>query len=182
VLDSYLSLNSIHAGLRRCLIEGRLTLSSLESLVEQPIQIQERIASLMEKTRLSASLQKKVLSLLSDLSSVTGTSFDAPFNDPQMMAMFEDAGLSPFQKGEKVHEILYRLVNPRLLRAIDRFQAQKRALNLPGSIRISAHPFFEEPGVHVEFDASDPDRFRRLAASLHDAAQSPELAALFQVE
>jgi hypothetical protein len=182
VLASYLSLNAMHEDLRRCLLEGRLTLSSLESLVEQPAQIQEYLASLMNRIRLSASLQKKVLGLLGELASMQGASFDAPLREPQMLAMLEDAGLSPFQKGEKVHEILYRLVNPRLSRATDRFQAQKKLLDLPGSIQINAHPFFEEPGVHVEFNAPDPERFRRLAASLYEASQSPELDPLFQVD
>jgi hypothetical protein len=182
VLASYLSLNAIHADLRRCLLEGRLTLSSLESLVGQPVPIQEYIASLMNRIRLSASLQKKVLGLLGDLASMKETSLDAPLKEPQLLAMLEDAGLSPFQKGEKVHGFLYRLLNPRLSRATDRFQAQKKLLDLPGSIQIDAHPFFEEPGVHVEFSAPDPERFRRLAASLYEASQSPELDRLFQVD
>ena len=182
VLDSYISLNTVHADLRRCLLEGRLALSSLESLVEQPPQIQAYIASLMNRIRLSASLQKKVLGLLGDLASMKGTFFDAPLKQPQLLAVLEDAGLSPFQKGEKIHEILYRLVNPRLSLATDRFQAQKKLLDLPGSIQIHAHPFFEEPGVRVEFNASDPERFRRLTASLYEASQSSELDSLFQVD
>jgi ParB-like nuclease domain len=182
VMDNYILLNGIHHNLRQCLIEGRLTHASLECLAELPTQIQEYMASLMSRIRLSASLQKKILNLLDDLASMTGGPFDAPLKSPQVMAILEDAGLSPFQKGEKVHGSLYRLKNPRHSQAVDRFLAQKKLLKLPGSIQINARPFFEEPGLHIEFDASSIDRFRQLAAALQDAAQSPELEGLFRLD
>jgi hypothetical protein len=147
-----------------------------------PSAVQESIVFLMGRIRLSASLQKKLFGLLSDLAAMTGNSFDAPFRDPEMLAILEDAGLSPFQKGEEAHRRLYRLLNPRLSQAADRFVARKKLLGLPGSIRINAHPFFEEPGLTVEFEVSSAESFRQLAAALQGAAQLPELEGLFQVE
>ncbi len=182
VLQNYLLLNGIHEGLRQCLMEGRLTHSSLEFLGPQPMPIQEGIAALMDKIRLSASLQKKVLDLMDELSSMTGASFDAPLKEPQVLTILEDAALSPFQKGEKVYESLYRRMHPRLSRAHDRFQNQKGLLNLPGAIQINAHPFFEEPGIRVAFDAPDATRFRRLTASLQKAAASSDVEGLFKIE
>jgi hypothetical protein len=182
VLRSHLLLHEIHFGLRQCLIDGRLTHASLEYLAEMPASAQESISSLMGKIRLSASLQKKSLGVLKDLAGMTGNSFEAPLSDSQVLAVLEDAGLSPFQKGEKVYERLYRLLNPRLSQAGDKFIAQKKLLGLPGSIRINAHPFFEEPGLRVEFDASSVDRFRRQAAALNEAAQSPDLEGLFDLD
>lgn len=182
VLHNCILLNGVHQDLRRCLIEGRLTQSSVEYLAELPAQIQEYVASLMSKIRLSASLQKKFLQLLDDLACMTGAHFDAPLKNPQVISILEDAGLSPFQKGEKVYNNIYRIMNPRFSQAVDRFLAQKKLLRLPGSIQINAHPFFEEPGLRVEFDASSIDRFRQLAAALQDAAQSPELEGLFQLD
>lgn len=182
VLRNYLLLNEIHPDLRRCLIEGRLTHSSLEYLAELPTHAQEYMASFMSRIRLSASLQKKLLSLLDDLGAQTGAAFDSPLGSPQMMAILEDAGLSPFQKGEKIYDSLYRFTHPRLSETIDRFAAQRRRLNLPGSIQVNAHPFFEEPGVRVEFHAASIDKFRQLAAALQGAAQSPELEKLFQLD
>ena len=182
VLDIYVLLNGIHPELRHCLVEGRLTLSSLEYLAELPTGIQECVASLMNRIRLSASLQKKLLNVLDELASVSGNAFDAPLKGAQVLMILEDAGLSPFQKGEKVYDSLYRLMNPRLSQMVDRFTARKKSLKLPGAIQINAHPFFEDPGFRVEFEASNVDCFRQLAAALHDAAQLPEAEELFKVE
>jgi hypothetical protein len=182
VLRSYLSLHEIHSGLRQCLTDGRLTHASLEYMTEMSSSPQESIASLMSRIRLSASLQKKLLGVLNDLRGMTGNAFEAPLGDPHVLAVLEDAGLSPFQKGEKVYERLYRLLNPRLSQAGERFIARKQLLGLPGSIRINAHPFFEEPGLRIEFDASNVDRFRRQAEALHEAAQSPDLEGLFDLD
>ena len=181
VLRSYLLLHEIHSGLRQCLMDGRLTHASLDYLAEMPASAQQSIASLMSRIRLSASLQRKLLGVLNDLAGMKGHPFEAPLEDPQVPAILEDAGLSPFQKGEKIFERLYRLLNPRLSQAEDRFIAKKKLLGLPGSIRINAHPFFEESGLRVEFDASGIDGFRRLATALQEAAQSPEMEGLFDL-
>ena len=81
-----------------------------------------------------------------------------------------------------MYDVLYRLQHPRLSQAEDRFLAHKKKLALPSTIQIEAHPFFEEPGLHVEFHASSIERFRRLAAALHDAAQSPDIERLFDLD
>ncbi|MBN1567514.1 MAG: ParB N-terminal domain-containing protein [Acidobacteria bacterium] len=182
VLDSYLLLSSIHPGLRRTLIDDRLTLTSLEFLSELPADIQGCMASLMDKIRLSASSQKKLLSLLDELAARTGNSFDAPLKESQISRILEDAGLSSFQKGEKVYDFLYRLVYPRLSHTADLFLERKKQLRIPGVIQIRAHPFFEDPGLRVEFEASDIHRFRQLTAALQDAALSPEAEELFNLD
>jgi hypothetical protein len=182
VLHGHMLLNEMHHDLRRCLIEGKLTQSSVECLAEMPVQVQASFAALMNRIRWSASLQKKILHLLDELRATTGGGFDAPLDSPQLQAILEDAALSPFQKGEKVYEVLYRLQYPRLSQAEDRFLAHKKMLGLPGSIQIDAHPFFEEPGLRVEFHASSVERFRQLASALHDAAQLPDIERLFELD
>jgi hypothetical protein len=182
VLRSHLLLNELHQDLRRCLVEGKLTQSSVEFLAEKPPRIQAGIAALMDGIRWSASLQKKALYLLDELGARTGDPFDAPLESAPVPAILEDAGLSSFQKGEKVYEALYRIQNPRLSHSEARFLASKEKLGLPGSIQIDPHPFFEEPGLRVEFRAPDIERFRRLAAALHDAARSRDIERLFDLD
>jgi len=182
VLDSYLRLHAIGPALRKCLLDCRLTLGSVEAVSEMPPPVQNRIASLMGKIRLSASLQRKFLGVLQDLAAVSGEELDVPVRSPEVLEIIGDSRLSPFQRGEKVYQFLYNLRNPRLSRALARFLAKKKSLCLPGSIRISAHPFFEEPGVRVEFDAPDVERFRDLTSALEKAAHQPDLMDLFCVK
>ena len=182
VLHNHLLLNELDPGLRRCLAEGRLTQASVEFLAEMPAPMQASFASLMNGVRWSSSLQKKILGLLDELRTSAGKAFDEPLKSPQVLAILEDAGLSPFQKGERVYEILYRLQHPRLSQAEDRFLARKKKLALPGSMQIEPHPFFEEPGLRVEFHASSVEHFRQLASALHDAAQSPDMERLFDLD
>lgn len=181
VLRSYLRLHRVHPALRQCLADGRLTLSSIEALSGMPQGVQDGIAVLMGKIRLSASLQKKLLVLLQDLAGALGEPPLAVLDSPDVAAITEDQRLSPFQKGEKIFESVYRLRNPRLSQASDQFQAKRKALGLAGSIRITAHPFFEEPGLRVEFEAPNVARFRELSALLHASAESPEFEDLFKV-
>jgi hypothetical protein len=144
--------------------------------------VQDAFASLMARIRLSASSQRKVLELLEDLAAMAESRLDAPLDVPEASALLDDSRLSPFQKGERLYEILYRIKNPRLSRARERFHAKKNLLGLPGSIRLTPHPFFETAELHVEFDASDSRRFRELAAALQKASQAPELEELFKLD
>jgi len=181
VLESYLKLNGIHPALRHWLVEDRLTLSSVDILAAMPHPVQSRIASLMDKIRLSASLQRKVLALLEELSTMAGDPMDAPLDNPVVQSILDDSRLSRFQKGEKLHAILYRMKYPGLSKALDRFQDTKKRLALPGSVRIIPHPFFENADLRVEFQASNAEHFRELTLALQTAAQSPDLEELFRV-
>jgi len=181
VLHRYILIHGTSAALRNCAKEGRLTHASIETIAQMTPEMQDRIAAIMGKIRLSASLQKKVLQLLDDIAGMAGDRPGALLAGPEIAAIADDTRLSPFQRGERVYEFLYRLRNPRLSTALDRFLAHKDMLQLPSSIRMTAHPFFEEPGLHVEFDATDIGRFRFLVSALQEAAQRPELNDLFIV-
>jgi ParB family transcriptional regulator, chromosome partitioning protein len=182
LLQAHLALHDIRPGLRLCLADGRLTLSSIEMLSKTPDAVQDAFASLMARIRLSASSQRKFLGLLEDLAAMTETQLYAPLDNPEASGILDDARLSPFQKGDRLYEILYRRINPRLSRAWERFDVKKKRLCLPGSVRLTPHPFFETSDLHVEFDASTSKRFRELADALQKASQSPELDELFQIE
>jgi ParB-like chromosome segregation protein Spo0J len=182
VLHAYLSLHDVRPGLRQCFGEGHLTLASLETLSQTPDPVQDAFASLMARIRLSASSQRKVLGLLEDLAAMSGSLLDAPLSTPEVVEILCDSKLSPSQKGDRLYEVLYRFRNPRLSQAWKRYHAQKQLLGLPGSIRLTPHPFFETSDLQVAFDASDSKRFRELADALYKAAQLPELEELFRLE
>jgi hypothetical protein len=146
-----------------------------------PLREQERFAAVLEQIRLSASRQREILELVQELAVMRGIRLADLFNRAAARNILEDPGLSPFQKGEKLRDTFHRLRNPRLSRAMERFQAEKNKLGLPGSIRIMPEPFFETSRVRVEFEATNADRLRRMIAALHDAAQKSTLANLFQV-
>ena len=74
-----------------------------------------------------------------------------------------DASLSPFQKGERIHRLLYRKRNPRLCRTEERFRAHEKELRLPHTIRVSPAPYFESPDLRVEFNVRSSQDFREAA-------------------
>jgi hypothetical protein len=154
----------------------------MERLAKLSENEQERFAALMEAVRLSASLQKKTLDLLDDLSGMNRMPFTDPLDIPEIQEFLRDAKLSSFQKGEKLYGALYRLRNPRVARAEADFAAQRKLLGLPGAIRITPPPYFETAELRVEFAAAGPGKFRELAAALQKAADSPELEKLFLPE
>jgi hypothetical protein len=179
ILRSCMAIYGAHPELQKCLFEGRLTQSSVETLAEKSVQVQERFAQLMSRVRLSASLQKKVLNLIQELSAMTGAEFGEPLCTPEAIQIINDSRLSAFQKGEELFGLLYQMRFPRLSKAVDKFSADKKLLGLPGSIRVSADPFFETGDLRVEFDASSPEQFRELADALCSASRNPVLEELF---
>jgi len=178
-LEACFALHAAHPELKRLFAEDALTLASMERLSNLFEDEQKRFADLMSVIRLSASLQKKTLDLFDDLAGMNRANFAAPLDIPDIREFLRDAKLSSFQKGEKLHETLYRLRNPRVARAEADFAAQRKRLGLPGAIRVTPPPFFETAELHVEFEASSPEKFRELAAALQKAADSPGLEGLF---
>jgi ParB-like chromosome segregation protein Spo0J len=182
VLQSYLRLHLLSADLRRHLIEGRLTVASAEHLAGQNRKAQDAMASLFDRSRFSASLQRQVLDLVDDLAAIGECGAEEIVGSPEIRAALSDPGLTPFQRGEAVCRILHRRRNPRLSQAEERFQAEKGKLDLPGSVRLTPDPFFEKPRIRVEFDSPTAASFREIADALHRAARSPGIDGLFRVK
>jgi len=122
-----------------------------------------------------------MLNLLEELAAMSGNEFAEPLRTPEAIQIINDSRLSFFQKGEELNMLFYRMRFPRLSKAADKFSADKKRLGLPGSIRVSADPFFETGKLRVEFDASSPERFRELVDELHSASRNPALEELFNV-
>lgn len=182
ILKTHMMLHESHPDFRRYFKEGRLTQASLEYLSTLPGPSRETIVSLMAKIRMSASSQRKFFGLLDDLSAMTGTEPGNSLQDPQIQGVLNDARLSPSERGEKAYAILYRFRYPRVSQAEERFTERKRSLKLPGSVRITADPYFETSDLHVTFSARDAERFRKLATDIFEASRKPELDRLFEID
>jgi hypothetical protein len=182
VLRAHMVLHDSHPEFRRYFKEGRLTLASMEYLSTVSSTSREIMASSLAKIRLSASLQRKFFGLLDDLAAINGTEPGKPLEDPQVRDVLNNHRLSPAQRGEKVYTILYRLRFPRVAQAEKLFMDRKKSLGLPGSVRITADPYFETPDLYVQFSAHDAERFRKLAAELFEASRKPELDRLFKID
>ncbi len=180
-LKTHIMLHASHPELKNHFSQGRLTLSSLQYLATMHASSQASIASALEGMRLSAGLQKKFFSLLEELAAKNRKKPEAPFSDPEALSALKDAGLSPFQRGERIYGLLYRLRYPRVIQAEERFGKLKKSLGLPGSIRITPAPFFETPDLRVDFKAPNAEQFRKMVAELFEASQGPELDKLFKV-
>jgi len=182
VLRSYLSLHRLNPRLRALFKNGRLTLSSAERLAGMKPESQERIARVLAKLHLSASLQREVLELAEELAAISGTDPGAVLDGEGTRAVVDDPSLSPPQKGERVREILLRRRNPRLSRARELFLAERKNLGLPDGVHITPDPFFETARLRVEFEVTSAGGFRQLAAALQQASQSPVLDGLFRMQ
>ncbi|MGA2263266.1 MAG: ParB N-terminal domain-containing protein [Acidobacteriota bacterium] len=181
VLQGYLALHQLHPELRRLLNAGHLTMSSAERLARTTPATQAGSVALLQKIRLSASLQREVLDLSGDLAAVTRTTLADVLNQLEIRSIADDPCLSAFQKGEQIHGFLYRQRNPRISRARETFQAEKEGLNLPGTIRLSPDPFFESPRLRVEFDAASAKAFRETVEALERACRTTSLERLFEI-
>lgn len=182
ILRTHMMLHESRPDFRMYFKEGRLTQASLEYLSAIPALSQEIIASSIRGIRLSASSQRKFFSLLEDLAAMTGTEPGNTLKDLQVLDVLNDVRLSPVERGEKVYAILYRFRYPRVSQAEERFMERRKSLGLPGSVRITADPYFETTDLRVAFSARDAERFRELAADILKASRKPELDRLFQID
>ncbi len=181
VLRNYLHLHTMLPGLRSLLLEGKLTLASVERLSCRSQQDQITIAGMFGKARWSASLQRQLLDLVEELATVNSCGFEGIVREAEISGALNDPLLSPFQRGERVFEILYRRRNPQLSRAREKFRDDRQKLGLPGEVRLTPEPFFETSRIRVEFDAQSAEGLRQIVSALQQAAQSPVLDHLFQV-
>ena len=181
VLRSYCRLHLLHPELRRLLKEGHLTPASAEHLAQTTPEVQAGVVPVWGKLHLSASRQREVLDLGEDLAALSGTTLAGVLTDPEILAIAEDARLSPPQRGEKIHAVLYRRRNPRLSKAKETFLAGEAALELPGTIRLSPDPYFETPRLRVEFEAVSAPAFREAVAALEHAGRTAALDRLFEI-
>jgi hypothetical protein len=139
------------------------------------------VAPVLAAVRLSASLQREVFELAEDLAAISsGTLFDV-MSEAEILEIAGDARLSAFQKGEKIHGYLYRRRNPRLSKAREAFLAEKKRLNLPGTVRVSPDAFFESPRLRVGFDVASAEAFRETVEALGRASRAASLDRLFQI-
>ena len=180
-LQTYLTLNSMLPDLRRHLVDGRMTVASAIRIAGWARDDQIGIAAAFGAARWSASLQRQVLDLLEELAFAEGSSLLDIIGRPDIANALGDESLSAFQRGERVHAILYRWKNPRLTSAEKRFLEGRDGLGLPGCIRLSPGPYFETPLLRVEFEAPSPARFRELAAAVQRASESAGFDELFEV-
>jgi hypothetical protein len=182
VLHSYLALHQLAPGLKTLLRQGRITTQSAERLSAMPHHSQERVARVLTRVQLSASLQRKALELVGEIAAMDHCSLAGVLERPDILGCAEDPNLSAFQRGERMYQRLYELRNPRLSRARARFASNKERLGLPGDVRVLPDAHFETTRIRVEFDASSPDEFRRISSAIDFAARSAALDALFEVE
>jgi ParB-like chromosome segregation protein Spo0J len=181
VLRSCLKLHDLCPGLRCLLSAGHLTQASAERLARTSPETQARLMPVLSRIRLSASLQREVLELAEDLAAISATTLEEVLDQPEILAIADAAGLSAFQKGEKVHALLYQQRNPRLTGVRATFLAEKTQLNLPGTIRLSPDPFFESPRLRVEFEAGSAQAFREAVDALARACRDSSLDRLFRI-
>jgi ParB/RepB/Spo0J family partition protein len=180
-LRAYLALHDLQSQLREMLNDGRITLASAERLSRAPLSFQSKMSSVLERVRWSASLQRETLDLLEELAAIAGSDPGEILSGIELTETVHDTSLSPFQKGERIHKLLYRKRNPRLSRTEEQFLARQKELSLSPNIRVSPAPFFESSEIRVEFSVRSPQDFRDTAKALERAAQSQALEALFSI-
>jgi len=180
-LHAQLRLHTSIPEIRKCFKEGRLTLASVKSLSEMLPESQKTIASAMQKMHLSSSLQRKFFALLEDVAAMNDSAPAAFLNNVRVANILDNDRLSYSERGDRVFEILYRKRYPKVSQAGDLFLKRKKSLGLPGSLRITADPYFEKQDLHVEFTAADAENFRELADALSKASRKPELDLLFRI-
>jgi len=182
VLRTYLELGLLAPALRDLVGREEITVPTAARLAVMPASVQERFGAMFKDVRLSASFQRKVLDLLEELGATASGGVLEVMDHPDVSAACKDPALSAFQRGERVHDLLYRLRSPRLSRAHERFRANEQSLGLSGKVCIVPDPFFETSRIRVNFEVSSPGELRDVASALNRAAQDPTADRLFQVE
>jgi hypothetical protein len=182
VLHQYLSIMDLHPRMRALYKEGKLTLASIERIACMPGEVQNDLPRIFDNARLSSSLQRKFFDLVEDVAAICEVDVKAVLVRPELSAALEAPGLSQFQKGERIFDLLCKWRNPRLSQAEENFGTCKRKLALPGSVSLLHDSFFESRQLTVEFTVSTPQQFREVTAELQRAGREPALDELMRMK
>ena len=90
------------------------------------------------------------------------------------------AGLSPFQKAERVRHTLKKLRYPRLSAREEKFAAALRRIGWPKGIAIQPAPFFEDRDITVSFRFRSREELTACLVKLAAAAEHVEVDDLFR--
>jgi hypothetical protein len=159
----------------RLVRDGAVTAATAARLVGLPERSRGAATDMFERVRASASTQRELLDHIEELGEAARLRDVAGV--PEIL---DDANTSPGEKAERLRALLRRVRYPRLAGAEARFAEERSRLELPRAVRVSHAPYFETPGVKVEFEAATPDAFRRAAEALERAAADPRLHRLFE--
>jgi hypothetical protein len=181
VLISYLRLHQLSPMLKSFLGEGRLTIASAEHLAALNRSGQDAWTPVFDRSRFSASLQRRLLDLVDDLAAIGECGVETVVGSSEIAEALNDSNATPFQRGEAVMKILHRRRNPHLSEAEECFRIERSRLSLPGTVKLTPDPFFERPRIRVEFEVPSAESFRETADALQRAAGESALEAIFRV-
>jgi len=182
VLAAYLALNHLHPVLRRLVQEGRIAVRTAERLAGYTAAVQEKMSSVLGRIRLSASLQRQFLDAVEELAQMQDARLIQELEAPEVLAVLDEPERSPFQKGERIMDVLGRRLYPRLSAARARFEADREEMGFPSGVRLTPDPFFETSRLRVEFEVSSAAHLRAVAAELHRASLETGLERLFKID
>lgn len=180
ILKTYLSLAQMEEEIKRYVLREEVSRTHIRRLATYSAEDRMALFALFSPLKLSENRLREIFSLLDEISKRDRLSVREIVDRPEIQAILSYKELTASQRTERVKKILMDLRYPKLHELEERFEKQKRDLDLPPKVFLFHSPFFEGKGLKIEFQFETAEQFQSILASLNGLADRKEFLEMMQ--
>lgn len=166
ILNTFLSLARMEEGAKRFVLAQEVSRTNIRRLAAWSAEDQRLVLPMLNSLKLSENRLREMLGLVEEISKRDRCGLEKIIRLPEIQTILSRPELTPTQKAEKVKKILSGLRYPLMSRLEERFEKQKKQLNLPSGVSISPPPFFEGKGLRIAIQFPSIEAYGSILASL----------------
>lgn len=177
-LDLYMKISRLDARWKRVIYEKKMSLSSLEVLLEFDADEREHLLSLIFP--LGQNKQRQILEDLIHISKKKAVSPGDILNSNKVRSIVQSEKLSPLQKAEEVRSLLKKERYPYLSAMKESFDTSMKKAHLSKEVIVDSGSFFEDGEFTISFNLNDEQEFRKKLVKLQKLASDKDFFSLFK--
>jgi ParB/RepB/Spo0J family partition protein len=166
ILYTFLSLAAMEESVKKYIIKEGVSRSNIRRIAALSRDDREALLSLVAPLRLGENRLREILTLADEISRRGHRPVREIVACPEIQEVLVHKELTPSQKTERVKKTLANLRYPRMHELEERFEHQKRKLDLPPSLSLRHQPYFESKGFKMEFEFKTLEEYESILSSL----------------
>jgi ParB/RepB/Spo0J family partition protein len=166
ILKTYLSLAQMEEEIKRYVLREEVSRTHIRRLATYSSEDRLALFALFSPLKLGENRLREMFSLLDEISKRDRLSVREIVDRREIQAILLRKEITASQRTERVKKILMDLRYPKLHELEERFEKQKRDLDLPSQVSLSHSPFFEGKGLKIEFQFETVEEYHSILSSL----------------
>lgn len=174
ILKTYLSLAQMEDEVKRYVLKEEVSRFNIRILSNYGSEDRMAVLPLLSSLKLGENRLREMLTLWEEISLRDRIKVKDIVHRPEIRSILSQEELTLSQRTERVKKFLLDLRYPRLREMEEKFEKERRDLNLPSAVSIHHSPFFEGNGLRIEFQFETMEEYRSILSSLSLLADKKE--------